>query len=79
MLVTPLPMVQLVRPLQLLKALSPILVTLSGIVMDVNPSHLLKAPEPIVTTLFGIVEDLQPYFNVFVAVSIIALQLFLES
>lgn len=43
MLVTLLPMVTDVRPMQLEKASYPILVTLSGMVTDVNPVHPEKA------------------------------------
>ena len=46
MLVTPSPMVTEVKPLQLLKAFSPMLVTLSGMVMEVKPVQSLKAPLP---------------------------------
>ena len=44
---TPLPIVQLVRPLQLLKAYWPILVTLSGMSMLVRLRQPLKAPPPV--------------------------------
>ena len=43
MLVTPFPMVTDVKPVQLSKALCPILVTLFPIVTDVKPLQPLKA------------------------------------
>ena len=47
--------VTLVRLLQLLKQLFPILLTLSGIVIDVKLVHLKKAESPILVTLFPMV------------------------
>ena len=67
-----------VRP-ELLKAPSPIFVTLFGILMEVRPEQRENAPEPILVTLLGIMVFLQPKNNVLLAVSIIALQLFRES
>ena len=63
------------RPVQALKALSPIIVTLLGIVTLVSPVHSRNAASPMLVTLLGIVVFWQPAINVFVAVSIIALQL----
>mgnify|MGYP003327605298 CR=1 FL=1 len=79
MLVTLLEMVTEVRPLQPLKADCPMLVTLLGIVTEVKPLQPEKAESPILVTLLGIVELLQPRIRVFVAVSIIALQLLRQS
>ena len=50
----------LVRPVQLLKALSPMLVTLLGIVMLVRPVQYSKAPFPMLVTLLGIVMLVRP-------------------
>jgi hypothetical protein len=50
----------------------------SGIVIDDNSTQD-KAQGPIAVTLSGIIVFLHPSRRVFVAVSIIALQLFLES
>ena len=68
-----------VRLLQPWKALSPMLVTLLGMVMEVRPLQLSKASSPILVTLFGMVVFWQPAIRVFVAVSIMALQLSRES
>ena len=46
-------MIMDVRPLQPLKAYSPISVTLSGIIIDVRPLHPLKAESSILVTLSG--------------------------
>ena len=54
-------------------------VTLLGMVMEVRLLHPWKAPCPMEVTLLGIIVFLQPDFNVFDAVSIIALQLSRES
>jgi hypothetical protein len=43
-----------VKPLQPRKALSPILVTLLGIVMEVKTLQVAKAPIPILVTPLGI-------------------------
>ena len=79
MLVTPSGMVMEVRPLQPEKALLPMLVTPSGMVMEVRPLQPEKALLPMLVTPSGIVVFLQPAISVFVAVSIIALQLLRES
>ena len=50
----------LVKPLQPRNALSPILVTLFGIVILVNPLQAVNAEEPILVTLFGIVILVNP-------------------
>ena len=78
MLVTLLGIVMEVRP-QLLKAEFPMLVTLSGIVTEVRPLQPWKAEPPMLVTSFGITVFTQPLTNVFVAVSIIALQSLRES
>ena len=49
-----------VRPLQLLKAWSPMLITLSGMVMEVRLLQLSKADLPILVTLSGIVTEVIP-------------------
>ena len=46
---------------------------------DVSPEHLLNANSPILVTELGMVEFLQPVIKVFVAVSMMALQLLRES
>ena len=48
-----------VRPLQLTKALSPILVTELGIVIEVRPLHVQKAKFPILVTELGIVTEVR--------------------
>ena len=68
-----------VKPEQPEKAEPPILVTELGIVIDVKPEQLEKAPLPIIFTELGIIVFSQPLIRVFVAVSIIALQLLLLS
>ena len=60
MLVTLSGIVTFVNPVQLAKALEPILVTLSGIVMLVRPVQLEKAFAPILVTLLGIVMLVRP-------------------
>ena len=45
---------------QSLKAATPIVVTLFGIVIDVRPLHLLKAHSPIKVTLLGMVTADRP-------------------
>ena len=72
-------MVTLVKPLQLAKAQLPMEVTELGMVTLVKPLQPLKALSPIEVTELGMVVFLQPASKVFVAVSIIALQLSLES
>ena len=79
MLVTLLGITIDVRLEQFWKAYSPMLVTLLGIVMEVRPEQYSKAPSPMLVTLLGITVFLHPITRVFVAVSIMALQLFLLS
>ena len=67
------------RPLQPLKALLAIDVTLLGMVTEVRPLQLQNAPSPMDVTLLGIIVFLHPKINVFDAVSIMALQLLRES
>ena len=78
MLVTLLPIETEVKPRQRWKAANPMLVTLLGIVTEVKPEQA-KAFSPMLVTLLGITVVLHPKCSVFVAVSIIALQLFRES
>ena len=68
-----------VKPVQSANAFMSIKVTELGMVIDVNPVQPQNARGPIDVTEFGIVEFLQPTISVFVAVSIIALQLLRES
>ena len=53
MLVTLLPMVTLVRPVQSRNAFAPMLVTLSGMVTLVRPVQLANALYPMLVTLIG--------------------------
>ena len=69
---------KLVKLLQYLKAPCPMLVTEMGIVMEGKPESR-KAPSPMLVTELGMTVFLHPAISVPVAVSIIALQLFLES
>ena len=71
MLVTPLPMVTEVKPLQPQKADLPMLVTLSGMVMDFKPLQPEKAASPMLVTLpsSGMTLVLHPAISVFIAVS----------
>lgn len=78
-LITLLGIVILVKLSQLAKAPLPILVTLFGIVIFVKPLQLAKAVAPILVTLLGITVFSQPLISEFDAVSIIALQFYLES
>jgi len=55
MLVTPLPIVTLVKPVQPENAKPPILVTLLGIVILVKPLQPENTAPPMLVTLFGIV------------------------
>ena len=55
------------------------LVTLLGISTEVKLEQPAKASSPMLVTLLGMVVSLHPAIKVFVWVSIIALQLFLES
>ena len=57
------------------KARSPIVITLSGMVIDAKPEQSRNAPSPILVMLLGMIVFWQPLINVFVFVSIIALQL----
>ena len=61
------------------KAELPIDVTELGITTDVKTLQTENAKMPISVTEFGMIELLQPCSNLLVAVSIIALQLSLES
>ena len=79
MLVTLLGNVILVKPLQPSKASPSMLFTLSGNVILVKPVQPRKASYQILATLFGMTLFLHPAINVLVAVSIIELQLSLES
>ena len=79
MLVTLWGMVMEVRPEQPLNASSPMLVTPSGMVMEVRLEHSPNAHPPMLVTLLGMVVFMQPAIRVLVLVSIIALQLSLES
>ena len=78
-LVTLLEMVMEVKPLQPLKAQVSMFVTPLGMMMEVMPVFLEKAKPPMLVTLPGMMVFLQPTINVFVDVSIIALQFSLES
>ena len=79
MLSTLFPIVTDVRLLHLEKAASSMLVTLLGMVTDVRPLQSEKAPSPMLVTLSGIAVFLHPLIKVFVDISIIELQLSLES
>ena len=79
MLVTLLGMVMEVRSVQPANALLYMDVTLLGMMMEVRPVQPKKATKPMDVTPSGIIVFMQPLINVFVAVSIMALQLFLES
>jgi hypothetical protein len=79
MLVTLLPIVAEVRPLQSEKAYSPMLVTLLGIVTEVRLLHPEKAKPPMLVTLLGIIVFLHPAISSFVSDLMIALQLLRES
>ena len=60
MLATPLPIITSARDVQLQKARSPMLSTLSGIAMLVSPRHSLNAHAPMLVTLLGIVTLVRP-------------------
>ena len=79
MLVTLLPIVTDVKPVQPWKASMPMLVTLLEIVTDVKLEQPEKAPVPMLVTLLGMTVFLNPAISVLVAVSIIALQFSRES
>ena len=68
-----------VKPLQFANAYSPIEVTEVGITTEVKPLQPEKAEGPIEVTEVGMIVFLQPHIKELVAVSIIALQLSLES
>ena len=67
------------NPLQLEKAHSPISITPLGMVISVKLVQPENAPLPILVIPSGMVVFLQPSISVFVAVSMMALQLFLLS
>ena len=77
--VTELGMETLVKPLQPWKAQSPIELTELGMETLVKPLQPEKVQSPMEVTELGMVVFLQPASKVFVVVSIIALQLSLES
>ena len=77
--VTELGMVMLVKPLQAQNAQSPISLTELGMVTLVKPLQPQNAPSPIEVTELGIIVFLHPLINMFVAVSIMALQFSCES
>jgi hypothetical protein len=54
-----------VRPVQLWKAPSPMLVMLSGMVRDIRVEQPAKAPPPMLVTLSGMVEFLHPAIRLF--------------
>ena len=68
-----------VRPVQSQKAPSPIEVTELGMVTEVSPEQRKKAYSLMAVTELGMIVLLQPTINLFVDVSIIALQLSRES
>ena len=72
-------MVTLVKPLQPQNAPLPIEVTELGMVTLVKPMQKKNASSPIEVTELGIIVFLHPLINVFVAVSIMALQFSRES
>ena len=67
------------RLLQLLKAYVPISVTELGMSIETRSLHPINDSAPIDVTVLGIIVFLHPLINLFVAVSIIALQLLRES
>ncbi len=77
--VTELPMVTEVSPLQPENAQSLMVVTELGMVTEVRPLQPENALEPMEVTELGMVVFLQPFTSVFVAVSMMALQLSRES
>ena len=79
MLVTDDGMLMAVREEQPLKQLLPMLVTDDGMLMDAREEQLLKEPSYRFVTELGIIVFIQPRIKVLVAVSMTALQLFLES
>jgi hypothetical protein len=79
MLVTEFGMVTEVSPEQLQNAPLPMLVTELGMVTEVRLEQPRNASYPMLVTELGMVVFLQPVINVFVDVSMIALQLLRES
>ena len=77
--VTELGMVTLVKLVQPSNALLPINVTELGMLTLVKPLQSRNAPSPIEVTELGIIVFLHPLINMFVAVSIMALQFSCES
>ena len=77
--VTKFGIVMLVNPLQFSNAELPIEVTELGIMIEVKLLWPENAELPIEVTELGIIVFLHPIINILVSVSIIALQLFLES
>ena len=73
---TELPIVTEVKPLQFRKALSPMEMTELGITTEVKPLQPSKAASPMEVTELEIMVFRHPAISVFVAVSIMALQLF---
>ena len=57
----------------------PMLVTLSGIVIEAKEEQSLKALLPMPVTVFGIFVDLQPAISILSLFLMMALQLFRES
>jgi len=72
-------MVTEVSPEQYSKACPPMDVTVLGMVTEVSPEQYSKACPPMDVTVLGMIVLLQPTINLFVDVSIIALQLSRES
>ena len=77
--VTELGMATEVSPEQPEKVHEPMEVTELGMVTEVSPEQSAKAPSPMEVTELGMIVLLQPTINLFVDVSIIALQLLRES
>ncbi len=68
-----------VRLVQLWKAPSPMLVTLSGIVREISVEQPENAPLPMLVTLFGMIELLHPAIRLLFDLEIMALQSSRES
>ena len=79
MLVTEQGMLTDVSPEHPLNAQFPMLVTESGMLIDVSPLQPQNALSLMLVTELGMVVFLQPVIKVFVAVSMMALQLLRES
>ena len=79
MIVTLLPIVIEVKLEQPEKAEEPMLVTLLGSSTEVKLEQPEKAEEPMLVTLLGMVVFWQPVINILLSLSMIALQLSLES